>query len=588
MRLRRSLYGERSESAEAFTVSMPGMVDPLPLQHHSQRHSARRARSRPTPANLMTNRRHLVRLGLPSEGDLVRTDSGVEARLKKELGPAAKTATTTTLDHFPELLVYKCLSGTDGRSAVRAMATAVPNFDYEMITMPRRGHGPRPVSVLSPVARTRYTALVRLIAQALPDDSRARGQWAQFREFGRTGGHSYVVDLDLASCYQFVDHVDLRDELLLRSSEVEVVTALTDLLTQVTERGRGLPQMLSPSDRLADAYLEIIGRRLSRQGWLHHRYADDFRVLAESWDEANEIIEIAATIAGDLGLILASHKTNIRRKETVEQFEAEHETFLDNYIDFAQIGSRPGADGPYGGEDVEDQEAEDEDDPTDAEGVNSKEDDAVVVARAYNSVLEEWHGVFRSDGERPPGMNSALPLALRIVVPMERRVDVRVLLDLVFDDPLRMENVCRYVIERAAVDVERDWQWDLVLELTHHGRRSPWAKLWLLATVEALIDQGLKPDANIDAWMLEQLGDRHEVVRAQAAWVISSYRALTLDQMKFLYVGCSSVSAAALAAVAGRIEPQHDALQRALNAIKNDSSLNQAAFTWAQSLIQVD
>ena len=525
-------------------------------------------------------------------------DTSASARITKQLAAASKTATTTTLDHFPPLIVYKCLSGTDGRAALAEMTNTVPGVDSETISMPRRGHGPRPVTVLSPIARARYTALVDILAPALPPSSRAPGNWANFRTFGTVGDHSHVVELDMASCYQFIDHATLRAELLLRSSDIDAITELVNLLSLAAERGRGLPQMVTPSDRLADAYLELVGRALARQGRMHYRYADDFRVLASSWDEANETVELAATIADGLGLILANHKTNIRLKKTVNKSESARAAFLDEYLEGEDIETPPSPSGPYGRDDFED---EDEDGDGDGDGSSDPsheggddqldaDDDAVdeldPLATVYYRVLQAWHVIFKAEAERPQGMNSALTASFRHVVGLDNRIDSKLLLDLVFDDPLRMEYVCRYVVDRTAADQGSDWQWALIHELTLLGGRSPWSKLWILFAIEGLIEHGLTPDARIEGWILGELDDGHEIVRAQVAWVASAYKELSLEQVRSLYASSSTVSAPALAAVAGRIGSRKGVAKQlvdSLYAIRDDSYLNKAAFAWAQS-----
>jgi RNA-directed DNA polymerase len=55
-----------------------------------------------------------------------------------------------------------------------------------------------------------------------------------------------VVELDIAACYEYLDHSILADELLLRSMAPAVVDMLTAVLQDVSSRGRGLPRCLVP------------------------------------------------------------------------------------------------------------------------------------------------------------------------------------------------------------------------------------------------------------------------------------------------------------------------------------------------------
>ena len=305
--------------------------------------------------------------------------------------------------------------------------------------MPRRGFGPRPVEILAPTSRTTYTALVQHLMTSLPASSRRDGQWREHLDFGRTGEHSYVVEIDFASCYELIDHDDLKAELLLRSFDSDAVTALAGVLSGLGRHGRGLPQMLESSDRLADTYLSIIDRRLQRRGHILHRFADDMRILASSWYEANDIIEETAIYARELGMILASSKTRVRRREVVDHTEKSIKEFFTQYVDATTA-------------DLTDFIVVDQDYDS-AEVYVRTPEESVALTGAYSRILDSWHENWKlsqsdnSSLELPIGLANSINAALSHLSSESPPVPLDLLLDLVFHDPVRLENVSRYLVD---------------------------------------------------------------------------------------------------------------------------------------------
>lgn len=328
--------------------------------------------------------------------------------------------------------------------------------------------------------------------------------------------------------------------------------------------------MLPASDALADTYLAIIDRHLGRLGYDAHRYVDDFRVVTRSWNEANQVIEDTADIARTLGLTLSSEKTTIRRRETVAEFESAAEAFLDPYLQRA--GVEEGVDGrrdPYDPE---------HDEPDEVES---------AMADAYVAVLTDWHELFlRSEGrpELPPGMASNLGSALNGASAASHRLPDSLLADLVFDDPLRLEAVCRYVQDRSFARLLNDRlddedHWASLGQLTTMGRQSPWAKLWLLDSASRLLSAGVdEPAPEVLAWIDGQATSQFETVRSEAAWALALQGRLDQAQVKNLYARATDVTAAAIAAALAR---QGDLPPAVVNAIRNDSPLNEVACEWA-------
>lgn len=497
---------------------------------------------------------------------------------------AANDACTTPLDHFPPLITYACLADADvllAKAASAALTTADEWLASELLTMPRKGSGPRPVNLLSPTARVAYETVVGDLSPALPQESRASGSWQEHRLFGRSGDHSHIVELDYASCYETIDHVALKDELLLRSMDPLLVQQLLTVLRKV-EGSRGLPQMLSASDRLADTYLSIVDRKLRRDGLSLHRYADDIRVLAQTWEQANSILESTATYARKLGLILAGSKTGIRKKETLEDAEAAIEAFADRH--FAAVDSHAN--------DVSLAMSDYEVDVTGKEDP----DEASRLAQVGEQIVQEWVDIMDplhdntgdsrtrrkdpSEAELPAGLMSYLGRAIKWSTWGATPLDPRVLVDIVFHHPLQLENVSHYLIERNSCEIyfTQDIE-ETVARLMNMGRQTPWAKLWLLHTATSVWPRTQStPPVAIATWVRNQLSDSHEVVRAQAAWTLATWTQLEEADLSRLYVLASTVTQAALTACGpkGGLESSGTA-----KAMKEDSPLNEHAFAWA-------
>src|SRR4051794_32963150 len=90
-----------------------------------------------------------------------------EAAIKKlDLAAAADAVSSSQLDRFPPLIIDRCVA--DAKStlvetvATAAMAAHLPRV--ETLTMPRRGFGPRPVTITSPGVRIMYRALVQSLS----------------------------------------------------------------------------------------------------------------------------------------------------------------------------------------------------------------------------------------------------------------------------------------------------------------------------------------------------------------------------------------------------------------------------------------
>jgi hypothetical protein len=172
------------------------------------------------------------------------------------------------IEHFPPLISDQCLSLATGsfvkfvESAFRRGRTISPDF----IDFPRGRFGVRPIAVSALADRVLYKAPVATIADCLPEPSRSDQNRQAHAAFG-PHGDGYVAEVDIVSCYEYVDHTILFEELVTQSLTVESPGMIQEYLTETHGRPLGLPQMSMESDRLADVYLEKMSRALSLDPW---------------------------------------------------------------------------------------------------------------------------------------------------------------------------------------------------------------------------------------------------------------------------------------------------------------------------------
>ncbi|WP_225310277.1 RNA-directed DNA polymerase [Microbacterium testaceum] len=426
--------------------------------------------------------------------------------------------------------------------------------------MPRKGFGPRPVTLLSTRDRIVYDALVHELRRGLPAESRSPENWAAFRAFGKSTGRGsakYIVSLDIASMYEYVDHAVLRRELLVQTMDVAHVEATVGLLGEAFGAGRGLPQMTSSSDILADAYLAILERSLRRHGYPLSRYADDFRVLAADWATANHIIEQAAEVARSIGLVLSAEKTSIKKASKFADEDAELQRVLNKYFAAAQADLESF-------DDLMDWYVE----PREAEPL----DEESAMEEAFHRVLRDWNR-----GGTASGIPSQLVAkALRSLRNAANRMSNKGLTQLVFIDPLKLSSVILYLRARPE-EVAHNWR--TARKLAEMKRQSPWAKLWLLTYCSELPYLPDNRNARfLRGWAKLQLKDGHEVVRAEAAWTLASWGFMSERRIAELFGSATSISRPGIAAAWGRTGAS--AAGSLSMAIKGASPLYSDAFEW--------
>jgi RNA-directed DNA polymerase len=131
-------------------------------------------------------------------------------------------------------------------------------------------------------------------------------------------GNAYVVDADLKSYFDTIPKDRLMDRVRDRVSDSAVLRLLEQFLNQGVMDGlsewtpeKGTPQGAVISPLLANLYLNPLDHALAEAGYAMVRYADDFVILCQSREEADEALAKVKTWVEENGLTLHPSKTKI-------------------------------------------------------------------------------------------------------------------------------------------------------------------------------------------------------------------------------------------------------------------------------------
>lgn len=485
----------------------------------------------------------------------------------------AKDLESIRFERLPALIIDECLDGCAKElSATADMVMAGKLIlPHETLAMPKKRFGPRPITVNSAAARVAYLALVRHLGDALGPQSREDENWKAYDAFALDSESEYIVRFDIASYYEFIDHGILAEQVLKHTLDPDSVEKLELVLKSVVGGRRGLPQLLAASDHLADVYIGPLERRLIRDGYSVARYVDDFTVPCAGWEAANIVIEKAAEYARGLGLVLSSEKSSISKRATLIGAKEAEARFIDDFRTDAEVELSD----VFLWRDYDEMLTEEEVD-----------EDETMKAAMWD-LLHQWLATVRKaepeDSFHLEGhYRTYLPGALVWLRGHAQRVSDEILREVVFKHPLFLGSVCGYVKSRAEKFGTWEDPWVTLHALTAMGRQSPWAKLWLLdavgeITARVAFSGSYEP---VMAWVSRQLEDRHETVRAQAAWAAACHSRLSEQSLTSLYARATPISQAALAACMAK---QDDGISGAIvNALKQDGPMMRKAYEWAK------
>jgi group II intron reverse transcriptase/maturase len=132
-------------------------------------------------------------------------------------------------------------------------------------------------------------------------------------------GYYWVVDADIQSFFDRVDHQILMDLVREKIADGRILDLVEAFLKSgvMKDRGfeetvQGTPQGGVISPLLANIYLNHFDRRMSEEGFLLVRYADDFLIFCRKEEEVNRALSTATRILEqELRLALHPEKTKI-------------------------------------------------------------------------------------------------------------------------------------------------------------------------------------------------------------------------------------------------------------------------------------
>lgn len=131
-------------------------------------------------------------------------------------------------------------------------------------------------------------------------------------------GYTWVVDADLESYFDTIDHDRLMQEVERKVSDGSVLTLIRRYLKQEVLSGmegwtptQGTPQGAVLSPLLANIYLHPMDERLRQSGYELVRYADDFVVLCRSEAKAQAALGVIRSHCDAYGLTLHPEKTKL-------------------------------------------------------------------------------------------------------------------------------------------------------------------------------------------------------------------------------------------------------------------------------------
>lgn len=131
-------------------------------------------------------------------------------------------------------------------------------------------------------------------------------------------GHCFVLDADIKSYFDTIDHEILMDKIEKHVSDSRILQLIRQYLSQGVIDGlsgwspeEGTPQGAVISPILANIYLNELDWNISETGVRIIRYADDFVIICETKDKAEEILDKVRKWCESVKLTLHPDKTRI-------------------------------------------------------------------------------------------------------------------------------------------------------------------------------------------------------------------------------------------------------------------------------------
>jgi RNA-directed DNA polymerase len=441
----------------------------------------------------------------------------------------------------------------------------------EIVAVSKSRHGIRPVAMWDLPSRLVYRALTGILTEGREFPERSSDAWKDFQRSPlvsrRRGG--YVVEADIASCYELIDHALLGQELLIQTGNHQVVDALMKVLRETSGRTYGLPQQCSASDLLAEIFLDKLERALLRRGLAITRYNDDFRLRCNTWSEVIWAIETLTDETRNHGLILNDSKlipwSRSNYKESLDEADELREQITrDAELEAASFVFE-GYDGQF---DFPEEDA-DETQAIAALRILQRWDDIVVDGR----VGDDDRAVHRA-------LLQLLPYAFSVLSSFSGDLDDSIAIAM---QMLRYEQTMTPHIGRFLMTRENDSEILSEFDSLHkkNAYLTGWQTWWLqqpLARIPSFMT-GDESKARRE-WTRGAFNsaERSPVLRAQAAMTLARHNAIGEDELLRVYDRSSPVTRPVVAAAVALCKPS----ARVSRAVTGDSQLNRWVFDWAR------
>ena len=197
------------------------------------------------------------------------------------------------------------------------------------VYVPKRSGGQRPLSLLTvrdrvaqraahdalnPVFEPRFLPCSFAFREGRSgvDAARAIGQW-------RGRGYRWVVDGDIAQCFEHIEHAlllellgqQIADRRVLRLIRTWLQAQVMNELAPASVMSEGVHQGGAISPLLSNVYLHEFDARLTEQKLALVRYADDWLILCRTEREAQAALQCATDALARLRLMVNPNKTRI-------------------------------------------------------------------------------------------------------------------------------------------------------------------------------------------------------------------------------------------------------------------------------------
>jgi hypothetical protein len=377
----------------------------------------------------------------------------------------------------------------------------------EILYANKAGRGLRPVAEVAFRERVLLHALVDLVSTSLPAWERDGQAYQAFQagpadDAGETG---YVVLADVSNFYEYVDHRLLLDQLVDSTGEAEVANALGVVLGGLMDRSFGLPQGYWFSDALSEVFIDPVERRMIRRGWPTWRFADDFRIVANDWTEAQDAVEALAAELRRVGLHVNEEKLYTIGTAKYSGWVSEPDQKLEQVSEEAEIDLEDWS--PYVGLALDDAQ------------------DGEVVAAAGMRLLDLWSEVV-DGGASLSGLDAwvyrrLIGTAIGYLRAAKSPDGLGLVPKLLSREPVMTDVVAMYLAD--LVDQNPDPVFHSVLEILETVRLSSWQALWLFEVPMSHPD----PPPWMADWLRPYLEiNRTDAVRARAALALATMDAI--------------------------------------------------------------